>query len=93
MSKIAILINDRQAEAIRMGSGITLLDDEVELFFIDAALETNDEVNMMMEIATEMELPVFSNVRNNTQENSQITLLSSQDINNKLLDYDHIIAY
>ncbi len=92
MSKIAILISDRQAEAIRMGSGITLLDDEVELFFIDSVLETNDEVDMMMEIADEMELPIYSNVEKNNL-NNHISLLSTQDIHNKLLNYDHIIAY
>jgi len=89
MSKIAILINDRQAEAIRMSSGITLLDDEVELFFLDAALDGSDDVEMMMEIASEMELPMFSNV----QENEQMTTMQTEDLHAKLLEYDHIIAY
>jgi hypothetical protein len=89
MSKIAILINNRQAEAVRMSSGITLLDDEVEIFFLDAALDGSDEIEMMMEIAAEMELPMYSNVA----ENKQMTMLSTEELHNKLLDYDHIIAY
>lgn len=89
MSKIAILINDRQAEAIRMSSGITLLDDEIEMFFLDTVIDGSDDVEMMMEIAAEMELPMYSNV----QENKQMTLLSTEELHNKLLEYDHIIAY
>ena len=89
MSKIAILISNRQAEAIRMSSGITLCDDEVELFFIDTPIEYDDEVEMMMEIASEMELPMFSNVA----ENDTMTQLSTESLHAKLLDYDHIIAY
>lgn len=89
MSKIAVLINDRQGEAIRMSSGITLMDDEVELFFIDSKLNDSEEVEMMMEIAGEMELPMYSNVATN----QQMTQLSDSEIHTKLLDYDHIIAY
>ena len=89
MSKIAVLINDRQAEAIRMSSGITLLDDEIEMFFLDAAIDGSDDIEMMMEIAAEMELPMYSNV----QENKQMTILSTEELHNKLLEYDHIIAY
>ena len=89
MSKIAVLINNRQGEAIRMSSGITLCDDEIELFFLDTPIEDSEEVEMMMEIASEMELPMFSNVSDNTT----MTQLSTEELHNKLLDYDHIIAY
>lgn len=89
MSKIAVLINDRQAEAIRMSSGITLLDDEIEMFFLDATIDDSDDVEMMLEIAGEMELPMFSNVA----ENTQMTIISTEELHNKLLEYDHIIAY
>lgn len=89
MSKIAVLINDRQAEAIRMSSGITLLDDDIEIFFLDSVVDTTDEVEMMLEIATEMELKMYSNL----VENDQMIQISTQQLHNKLLDYDHIIAY
>ena len=89
MSKIAVLINDRQAEAIRMSSGITLLDDDIEIFFLDSVVDTTDEVEMMLEIATEMELKMYSNL----VENYQMIQISTQQLHNKLLDYDHIIAY
>lgn len=89
MSKIAVVIHDRQAEAIRMSSGITLMDDEVEIFFLDTKMDGSQELEMMLEIAQEMELPLFSN----ESENESMTFLSTQDLHNKLLSYDHIIAY
>ena len=89
MSKIAVVIHDRQAEAVRMSSGITLMDDEVEIFFLDTKMDGSDELEMMLEIAQEMELPLFSNV----SENKLMTFLSTEDLHSKLLSYDHIIAY
>lgn len=89
MSKIAILMNERQGEAIRMASGITLLDDEVEIIFLDTELDGSEEVEIMMEIAEEMELPMFSNV----EKNQGMTLLPTETLQNKLLEYDHIISY
>ena len=89
MSKIAVVIHDRQAEAIRMGSGLTLMDDEVDIFFLDTKMDGSEELEMMLEIAQEMELPLFSN----EPDNESMTFLSTQDLHNKLLSYDHIIAY
>ena len=89
MSKIAVVINGRQAEAIRMSSGITLMDDEVDIFFLDTKMDGSEELEMMLEITQEMELPLFSN----EPENDSMTFLSTEDLHNKLLSYDHIIAY
>ena len=89
MSKIAVVIHGRQAEAIRMSSGITLMDDEVDIFFLDTKMDGSEELEMMLEIAQEMELTLFSN----ESENESMTFLSTQDLHNKLLSYDHIIAY
>ena len=89
MSKIAVVIHDRQAEAIRMSSGITLMDDEVDIFFLDTKMDGSEELEMMLEIAQEMELLLFSN----ESENESMTFLSTEDLHNKLLSYDHIIAY
>ena len=89
MSKIAVVINGRQAEAIRMSSGITLMDDEVDIFFLDTKMDGSDDLEMMLEIAHEMELPIFTN----ESENESMTFLSTQDLHNKLLSYDNIIAY
>ena len=89
MSKIAVVINGRQAEAIRMSSGITLMDDEVDVFFLDTKMDGSEELEMMLEIASEMELPIFTN----EPENDSMTLLSTPELHNKLLSYDHIIAY
>ncbi len=89
MSKIAVVITDRQEEAIRMSSGLTVLDDSVEIFFLDTNIETSDEVEMMLEIAQEMELPLYSNV----VENKQTTVISTSELHDKLLDFNHVVVY
>ena len=88
--KIAIVIRDRQDEALRMSAGITLMDDVVEIFFIDRVIEgDNEKVEMNLEIVDEMEIPMYSNMK----ENSDMNFLETDEIRAKLLDYDHIIAY
>ena len=88
--KIAIVVRDRQDEALRMSAGITLMDDIVEIFFIDRILDgDNEKVEMNLEIVAEMEIPLYSNRR----ENSDMNFIETDEIRAKLLDYDHIIAY
>jgi hypothetical protein len=89
MSNIAVLITERQAEALRMSSGLIVLDDTVEIFFLDTKVESSDEVEMMLEITEEMELPLYSNV----EENTQTTVISTAELHTKLLDFDHIVMY
>lgn len=88
--KIAIIIRDRQSEALRMSAGITFMDDIIELFFLDQPLDNSDgNVEINMEIATEMEVSMYSNVK----ENTSMTFLLTTDLHKKLYEYDHIIAY
>ena len=87
--KIAIIVRDRQSEALRMSAGITFMDDTIELFFLDQPLQASEDVGINMEIASEMEVAMYSNVR----ENSEMTYLDTADLHKKLYEYDHIIAY
>ena len=41
--KIAVLVRDRQGEALRMSVGITVMDDEVNVFVLDRAIESSEE--------------------------------------------------
>ena len=87
--KIAIIVRDRQSEALRMSAGITFMDDVIELFFLDQPLQDDDNVAANLEIAIEMEVAMYSNVK----ENSSMTYLATTDLHKKLYEYDHIIAY
>ena len=87
--KIAIIVRDRQSEALRMSAGITFMDDVIELFFLDQPLQDDDNVAVNMEIAAEMEVAMYSNVK----ANSSMTYLPTAEMHKKLYEYDHIIAY
>jgi hypothetical protein len=87
--KIAVIVRDRQSEALRMSAGITFMDDTIELFFIDQRLQASEDVETNLEIATEMEITLYTNVRENTGMN----FLETAELERKLLEYDHIVAY
>ncbi len=40
--KIAVLVRDRQGEALRMGLGLTLMDDVVHMFFLSDRFDLTD---------------------------------------------------
>lgn len=87
--KIAIIVRERQSEALRMSAGITFMDDSIELFFIDRVLENSGTVEINLEIANEMEIVMYTN----RPENTDMTCLPTPELQKKLLEYDHIIVY
>jgi len=63
--KIAVLIRDRQSEALRMSLGLTLLDDSIEAFVLDSELEKTGQNMDNIELMTELDVNVYSNNTNN----------------------------
>lgn len=87
--KIAVLIRDRQSEALRMSIGLILLDDIVEVFVLDSELEKT-ELNMdNIELLKEMDVNVYSN----NAVNEDLRYMPFHEIALKLTEYDHILAY
>ncbi|GMQ91818.1 MAG: hypothetical protein BMS9Abin11_1133 [Gammaproteobacteria bacterium] len=89
MKKIAVLICDRQGEALRMSVGLTLVDDVIDVFVLDVELEQTEENKLNLELMKEIEMNTFSN---NTA-NQSITYLPIEEIAHKLVAYDHVLAY
>ena len=89
MKKIAVLIRDRQAEALRMSVGLILLDDSVELFVLDSELERTESNMDYIELAKEMDINIYSNNR----ANKELQYMPLDEIALKLTEYDHILAY
>ena len=87
--KIAVIVRERQSEALRMSAGITFMDDTIELFFLDRPLESSESVDINLEIANEMEIAMYTNV----PENTGMTCLETPELRKKLLEYDHMIVY
>ncbi|MCL4428878.1 MAG: hypothetical protein M1276_07840 [Deltaproteobacteria bacterium] len=89
VKKIAVLVRDRQAEALRMSGGLTLLDDEVNVYVLDRKLESNKVIDKHLDMVRNMlEIPMFTNCKDNPYD-----YLTDEDLANKLLDYDIVIPY
>ncbi len=87
--KIAVLVRDRQGEALRMSVGITVMDDQIDVYVLDRKIEENEENEMNLEMIKEMEMNLYTNVKDNTD----MECMSNEDLARKLLEYDNILAY
>ncbi len=87
--KIAVLVRDRQGEALRMSVGITVMDDIIDVYVLDKTIEDNEENMMNLEMITEMEMSLFTN----NKDNDNMEYLSTEELAKKLLEYDNILAY
>jgi hypothetical protein len=87
--KIAVIVRDRQSEALRVAGGLTLADDTIEVFILDRKLaKDNPDVAMPLELVTDLDLKVYSN----NPENGYTTI-SLEEMAKKLLDYDVVVPY
>ena len=87
--KIAVIIRDRQEEALRMALGLLLLDDTVDVFILDRPIENTEKNRLQLQTAEEMELNLYTNC----SENQDIEQLSVEEIAARLTNYDIVLAY
>jgi len=87
--KIAVIVRDRQAEAFRMAVGLTLEDDEVNVFVMDNKLDDSDEgVSLNVETCNDLDVKIYSNNPENNFEQ-----MSTDDIARALVNYDTVLPY
>jgi hypothetical protein len=87
--KIAVIVRDRQAEAFRMAVGLTLEDDEVNVFVMDNKLDVSDEgVSLNVETCNDLDVKIYSNNPENNFEQ-----MSTDDIARVLVNYDTVLPY
>jgi len=87
--KIAVIVRDRQGEALRVAGGLTLADDTIEVFILDRKLDKeNIEVAQPLELINDLGLKVFSN----NAENGYTTI-TLEEMSKKLLEYDFVVPY
>ncbi|MDP2639069.1 MAG: hypothetical protein Q8Q16_00155 [Betaproteobacteria bacterium] len=87
--KIAVLVRDRQGEALRMSLGLILVDDLVDVYVLDRKLQATEETALHLETLKEMEMQI----RTNCRDNEGMEYLPNEEIARKLPQYDHILAY
>ncbi len=87
--KIAVVVTDRQEEALRMSIGLTLADDEVDIYFLDRKLKRNKDNDMNIETGKELGVGMFSTC----EQTDELEMISEHELAGKLLNYDHILPY
>jgi hypothetical protein len=87
--KIAVLVRDRQDEALRMGVGLTLADDTVEVYVLDRKVADNENNMLNVETMKDMDVKVYTN----TRENADLEYLTTEEIAKKILECDNILPY
>ena len=87
--KIAVIVRDRQGEALRVAGGLTLADDAIEVFILDRKLDKGSpEIAKPLELAADLDLKMYSN----NPENGYTTI-TLEEMAKKLLEYDHVVPY
>ena len=87
--KIAILVRDRQEEALRMSIGLTLMDDSIDVYVLDKKVNASENNALNIETIKEMGMKLYSNC----EENTEMEFLSTKEIGQKIPSYDHVLAY
>lgn len=86
--KVAVLVRDRQIEALRMAVGLTLADNEVTVFIMDKILSKNEAIDMSLEALKDLKVKIFSNVADNN-----FGYMKTEDIAHLLTEYSIAIPY
>lgn len=87
--KIAVLVRDRQSEALRMAIGIILMDDIIEVYVLDRKVEESEQNQLYLETINDLEIQAYTNVK----ENETMEYLATDEIARQLIQYDHVLAY
>ena len=87
--KIAILARERQSEAFRMAAGLIMMDDKIDLYVLDRKIYSDPYTQQNLEIAQLAELDIYTT----TKKNQGLTFISTEDLADKLLEYDIIDPY
>ncbi len=87
--KVAVLVRDRQGEALRMSVGVTLMDDTIDVYVLDRKVESNEDNDLNLETIKDMGMKLSTN----TKANEGMDVMTTEELAKKLLEYDHIVPY
>jgi hypothetical protein len=86
---IAVVVRDRQSEAMRMALGLILVDDRVDVFLLAGQLDRSPQSVQDLELMKDMGITIYSC----NKEDTDAAYLSTEEIARRLLQYDHILPY
>lgn len=86
--KVAVLVRDRQHEALRMSVGLTLEDNAVSVFVMDKKLPSDENTDLNVETLGDMDAKIFSNSPEN-----KFKQMTTEEIARALTECDVVIPY
>ena len=87
MANIAVIARDRQAEALRMSIGLTVLNDSVDIFLTEK-FKKEESAETQLEVIRNLNLKIYSTV-----SGSQFEYISPDALSDKLLEYEKVLPY
>ena len=72
-----------------MSLGLILMDDIVDIIVLNNKLDDSKETMLNIETIHEMEMNIYSNV----EQEGDVKFIPSPELAEKLLTYDHVLAY
>ncbi len=87
--KIAVLIGDRQEEALRMSLCLTQVNEIVDVYVLDRKLERVGSTISLFDMIKMMDVPIYSNLA----DDGDLEYLPTDDIARRLVEYDHVLPY
>ncbi len=87
--KIAVLVRNRQEEALRMALGLALIDDVVDVYVLDRRLEDTEASRLHLAALQEFDFRIYTN----HPANEGLEFLSTEQIAQRLPQYDHTLPY
>jgi len=88
VKKVAVLITGNQDEGFRMSVGLTLADDEVNVYLLDKKLESDANIEANVEMLGDLDVKIYTNNPENKFEQK-----TNEEIANALTGYDAVIQY
>jgi len=86
--KVAVIVRNRQHEALRMSVGLTLEDNAVSVFVMDKKLPSDENIDLNVETLGDMDAKIFSNNPENKFEQ-----MTTDEVARALTEYDVVIPY
>jgi hypothetical protein len=90
--KIAMLVMNDQAEALRVAGGITILNENVDIFLLDRQLDISGAASAPFEMIRELGLKIFTNIKEMDKPDG-FEYLPTDVLARRLLEYDHALAF
>lgn len=87
--RIAVLVRERQGEALRVAVGLTLKSDRVEVFVLDRKLADTPEDGTYVGVLRELGMGLATNCA----DNAGFELLSNAELARRIAACDVILPY